>query len=70
MGDSSNNGQKYNIIETEQATIVQYQCQYKIKTIMIFSPQTETALMYDAVQLFATALNELDQSQVNRMTIL
>ena len=28
-------------------------------------PQTETALMYDAVQLFATALNELDQSQVN-----
>ena len=69
MGDSSNNGQKYNIIETEQAIIVQYQCQYKIKT-MIFPPQTETALMYDAVQLFATALNELDQSQVNRMTIL
>ena len=33
VGDSSNNGQKYNIIETEQAIIVQYQYQYKIKTI-------------------------------------
>ena len=29
------------------------------------STQTETALMYDAVQIFATALSELDQSQVN-----
>ena len=27
--------------------------------------QTETALMYDAVQIFARALSELDQSQVN-----
>ena len=29
------------------------------------STQTETALMYDAVQIFARALSELDQSQVN-----
>ena len=27
-------------------------------------PQTETALMYDAVLLFAHALHELDKSQV------
>ncbi len=28
------------------------------------SLKTETALMYDAVHLFATALDELDKSQV------
>ena len=31
----------------------------------VFTHQTETALMYDAVQIFARALSELDQSQVN-----
>ena len=35
----------------------------------VFTHQTETALMYDAVQIFATALSELDQSQVKTMTL-
>ena len=31
---------------------------------IVFSYQTETALMYDAALLFAHALSELDRSQV------
>ena len=34
-----------------------------IMTLMTLSLQTETALMYDAALLFATALGELDRSQ-------
>jgi len=35
-----------------------------MQTLMFFDNRTETALIYDAVQLFGKALTDLDKSQV------